>query len=126
MEDLNLRIGGQILSVLWELFPNHPVLLPCFDDPQKHTGAFVSKPLLGREGQNITIRRGGNVLQQTADDFGGQRCIHQEFVQSESFDGFLPQLGVWMVGEKAVALGVRETRELILVSDSPFVPHVVT
>jgi len=86
----------------------------------------VSKPLLGREGQNITIRRGDHVLQHTEGDFDGQRCIHQEFVESESFDGFLPQLGVWMVGEKAVALGIRETQELIVVSDSPFLPRFVT
>ena len=43
-----------ILAVLWELFPDHPNLLPTSFEPIE--GPFVRKPVLGREGSNIYPR----------------------------------------------------------------------
>ena len=44
-----------ILPILWELFPGHPNLLECyFNEPKKLTD-YVKKPLLSREGANLTI-----------------------------------------------------------------------
>src|SRR6185437_1316280 len=42
-----------ILPVLWELFPNHPNLLPCYGEPK--SGCYVKKPMLAREGANVTV-----------------------------------------------------------------------
>lgn len=53
-----------ILPVLWQMFPNHPNLLPAYyDDPKLQFGAsefakidikhWVSKPLYGREGLGV-------------------------------------------------------------------------
>jgi glutathionylspermidine synthase len=113
-----------LLSVLWELFPDHPALLPCSDEPPSHGMAWVAKPVLGREGSNITIHRDGHPPEKTGGEFAGQRCVYQEFVSSPVQDGFLPQLGVWLAGRDPVALGIRETRGRIITGDSPFVPHV--
>ena len=48
-----------ILPLLWEMFPDHPNLLPAFfeDDPNAaELGAsFVRKPLYSREGANVAI-----------------------------------------------------------------------
>ena len=46
-----------ILPVLWDLFPGHPNLLPAsFSVP---SGDAVAKPLLSREGANVSIRKAG-------------------------------------------------------------------
>ena len=56
-----------LLAVLWELFPNHPYLLPAYFDPKPLRNGYVRKPLLGREGANVeivtpqqTLRTSGN------------------------------------------------------------------
>ena len=50
-----------LLPLLWEMFPNHPNLLPAYfaqDDhpPMDH---YVTKPLFSREGANIQIVENG-------------------------------------------------------------------
>jgi glutathionylspermidine synthase len=49
------------LALLWEMFEDHPNLLPTYfaDDPRASALAstYVTKPLLSREGQNIEIVR---------------------------------------------------------------------
>src|SRR5206468_1810332 len=43
-----------ILPVLYQLFGDHPCILPAgFEVPQK--GDYVRKPILGREGANIEV-----------------------------------------------------------------------
>ena len=114
-----------MLAVLWELFPDHPALLPCFEADELRSGSWVSKPIFGREGHNIVIRRESVVLQQTGGEFTGQRQIHQRMAESPRFDGCVPQFGVWMVADKAVALGMREELNHIIEGHSLFTPHVV-
>ncbi len=115
-----------MLAILWELFPDHPALLPCYDSPAALAGDFVTKPLFGREGHNITIHAKGRILAETTGEFASQPCIHQQFVSSPRFHGAVAQLGIWMVRGEAVALGLRESQDLILSSHSPFVPHLIT
>ena len=65
-----------ILPILWELFPGHPNLLEAhFHDPKKLTD-YVKKPLLSREGANLTIRRGSSV-QETAGPYGAEGFVYQ-------------------------------------------------
>jgi glutathionylspermidine synthase len=55
-----------ILPLLWEMFPNHPNLLPAYfeDDPDaaRLGSSFVRKPLYSREGANIALISGGMTL----------------------------------------------------------------
>lgn len=48
-----------LLPILWSLFPHHPNLLPTYWTKAEAEAAlgkhFVEKPLLGREGQNVSI-----------------------------------------------------------------------
>ena len=48
-----------LLPILWSLFPHHPNLLPAYWTKAEAEAAlgkhFVEKPLLGREGQNVSI-----------------------------------------------------------------------
>ena len=48
-----------ILPLLWEMFPNHPNLLPAFFEDDARAAelgsSYVRKPLLSREGANVTL-----------------------------------------------------------------------
>ena len=114
-----------MLSLLWELFPDHPALLRCYDEPPDVDGMWVAKPVLGREGGNVRILQGGRVVEESGGEFSGQPCVYQEFVASPVQDGLLPQCGVWMCGREPVALGIRETTGRIVTGDSAFAPHVI-
>ena len=46
-----------ILPVLWELYPRHPYLLEASFDGPGLMMSWVKKPLLGREGANITLHQ---------------------------------------------------------------------
>lgn len=64
-----------ILPVLWDLFPGHPNLLPTsFTIP---SGDAVAKPLLSREGSNVSIRRAGAIVAETAGEYGEEGYIYQ-------------------------------------------------
>lgn len=47
-----------ILKILWDLYPNHPLLLETAFEPLKNK-AQVQKVMLGREGANVKIMREG-------------------------------------------------------------------
>lgn len=51
-----------ILAILWEMFPNHPNLLPASFNANQIHGHIVQKPLLSREGANIHILPQGEKL----------------------------------------------------------------
>lgn len=121
-----LILGSKgLLAILWELFPEHPALMPCFETSEKSGPSFVSKPMFGHEGQNVTVCRDGNVIESVAGEYGDEPAVYQTFVESPRYDDHLAQLSVWMVGAEPVALGVRESRDAIITNNSSFVPHVV-
>jgi len=116
-----------ILPVLWELYPGHPNLLEArFDGPGAMT-SWVRKPLLGREGANITMHRPGRDLQ-TNGEYGAEGFIYQNLAQIESFDGKYPVVGSWLIGHEpgnaAAGIGIRESDTPITTNFSPFVPHL--
>lgn len=115
-----------ILPVLWELFPQHPNLLPAFAEEGKIDGHYVKKPLLSREGENITIYSDTCPLQ-TAGEYGQEGYIFQAFAPQPKFDdGITPaysSIGSWVVGDHAAGIGIREDESLITKNTSRFVPH---
>jgi glutathionylspermidine synthase len=116
-----------ILPVLWELYPGHPNLLEArFDGPGTLT-SWVRKPLLGREGANISMHRPGSDLQ-TDGEYGSEGFVYQNLAQIESFDGKYPVVGSWVIGHEpgnaAAGIGIRESDTPITTNFSPFVPHL--
>jgi glutathionylspermidine synthase len=86
-----------ILPVLWELYPGHPNLLEAhFDGPGPLT-SWVQKPLLGREGANITLHRPGEDFR-TGGEYGAEGFVYQDMARIESFDGKYPVVGSWLIG----------------------------
>lgn len=121
-----------ILPILWEMYPEHPSLLPAYRDPGPLKGQpSVRKPLLGREGANIEIYDAeGKTLIETPGAYDSSGYIYQGYVEAPVFKGESssvgnrPNLGVWMVGDSACGMGVREDTSLIISNRSRFVPHI--
>lgn len=110
-----------LLVVLWELFPNHSLLLPAYFEPKFPD--YVRKPILGREGANTQIVVNGNVLQETGGDYQGP-WVYQQYHALPEFSGNFPVIGSWMVNGYACGIGIREETSRITTNKSRFVPHV--
>jgi glutathionylspermidine synthase len=115
-----------ILPVLWELYPHHPNLLEArFGDPGKLT-AWIRKPLLGREGANITLHQAGLDLQ-TGGGYGAEGFIFQEFAVLNRLNSIHSVIGSWLVGhenDSSCGIGIRESESPIITNASRFVPHL--
>jgi glutathionylspermidine synthase len=113
--------------VLWKLYPRHPYLLEASFDGPGLMMSWVKKPLLGREGANVTLHQPGQDVQ-TGGDYGGEGSVYQELAPWTSFDGLYPVLGSWVIGQQAGnaagGMGVRESILSITASSSQFVPHL--
>ncbi|MBY5754028.1 glutathionylspermidine synthase family protein [Rhizobium leguminosarum] len=117
-----------LLPLLWQRHPNHPNLLPSYftDDPAASTLTdYVRKPLLSREGENVTIFRDGRELISAPGDYGDEGFIVQAYAPLFESDGGFAVLGSWIVGDRACGLAVREDRSRITANLSRFVPHVI-
>ncbi|MFF4478198.1 glutathionylspermidine synthase family protein [Streptomyces sp. NPDC021218] len=112
-----------LLAVLWELFPDHPNLLPAYlDGPRElaRANGYVAKPLLGREGAGVTVHPPGEepVLRD-------EPCCYQELAPLPDFDGNRVVLGTWVVEGEAAGLGIRESAGLVTDEYARFIPHVI-
>ncbi|MBA5805813.1 MULTISPECIES: glutathionylspermidine synthase family protein [Rhizobium] len=117
-----------LLPLLWQRHPNHPNLLASYfaDDPAASTLTdYVRKPLLSREGENVTIFRDGRELISAPGDYGDEGFIVQAYAPLFESDGGFAVLGSWIVGDRACGLAVREDRSRITANLSRFVPHVI-
>jgi glutathionylspermidine synthase len=118
-----------ILPLLWEMFPDHPNLLPAYfeDDPNaaKLGASFVRKPLFSREGANIALVRDGVTLVQQEGPYGAEGFIRQAFASLPNFSGQYPVLGSWLVDHTPCGLSIREDENPITGNTSRFVPHTI-
>ena len=112
-----------LLPILWELFPDHPNLLPAYDLAEPLGGRYVRKPKLSREGSNVTWVEGGVVVEETGGDYGHEGHVYQAPAAMPEFDGQRPVFGVWVVDHEAAGLGIREDTRRITGNLSRFVPH---
>jgi glutathionylspermidine synthase len=110
-----------ILPILWELFPNHPNLLPAFTEPKGD--AWVKKPILAREGANVTVVKGGQTLAGTEGSYGSEGYIYQDLYTLPNFGSSKPVIGSWIVDGEPAGMGIREDG-LITGNTARFVPHV--
>lgn len=113
-----------ILPILWQLFPNHPLLLKASFSSDGMNN-FVKKPLLSREGANITIVENGHDLQSTVGVYGDEGFIYQEYFPLAEIDSPYPVLGSWIIGELPAGIGIRESSSRVTDNLSRFVPHFI-
>src|SRR5262249_27551941 len=105
-----------ILPVLWKLFPRHPNLLEAQFDGPGLMMSYVKKPLMGREGANITLHVRGSD-RETTGPYGAEGFVYQDYTRLKTFDGRYPVLGSWLIGHEegnaAAGMGIRESEDPI-------------
>lgn len=122
-----LLSNKQLLVVLWELFPNHPNLLPSYAD-EKHLNSvsYVKKPKLSREGANVSIvDEKGKPIEASEGDYGEDGYVYQQYTELPVCGGWRPVIGSWVVGETPCGMGIRETSGRITDDMAFFVPHYI-
>jgi glutathionylspermidine synthase len=112
-----------ILAILWDLFPGHANLLPAYLDEPNGMFEYVKKPLLSREGANVTVHTMKEHLESSG-EYGAEGYVFQQLAPIPDFDGKRPILGSWIVGQEAGGMGVREADGWVTGNTSRFVPHL--
>ena len=115
-----------LLPLLWQRHAGHPNLLPAYfaDDDQPHPRDFVRKPILSREGSNVTLVQAGRIAA-AGGPYGEEGFVIQEAAPLYRSRHGHAVLGSWIVGDTAAGLGIREDSSPITRNLSRFLPHVI-
>jgi glutathionylspermidine synthase len=118
-----------MLPLLWEMFPDHPNLLPAFfeDEPNAASlgSSFVRKPLYSREGANVALIRDGVTVVEQQGPYGAEGFIRQAMAPLPSFSKQYPVLGSWLIDHTPCGLSIREDENPITGNTSRFLPHAI-
>jgi glutathionylspermidine synthase len=113
-----------ILKILWDLYPNHPLLLETSFEPLPNQKQ-VAKPIFGREGESVSILNADGSINDNIDgDYDNHKMVYQAYTQlptDQNGDSY--QAGLFYVYESS-AIGFRKGG-LILDNMSKFVGHIV-
>jgi len=113
-----------IMAILWDLYPNHPLLLETSSEPLEGKKQ-VKKPIYGREGGSVSIIESDGIVSYHEDgEYDEFDSIYQEYVElPKDTQGNKYQAGVFYAYE-ACGLGYRKGGE-VMNNMSKFVGHVV-
>jgi glutathionylspermidine synthase len=111
-----------LLVALWHLYPGHANLLPAYFDAGGFSGEYVKKPLLAREGANVTLRSSQEEISEPG-SYGAEGYIYQGLAKLPDFGGRFPVIGSWIVDNRPAGIGIREDAGPITRNSSRFVPH---
>jgi glutathionylspermidine synthase len=112
-----------ILPILWDLYPRHPNLLWASRDAPA-SDSYVKKPILAREGGNVTVVKNGQEIAASDGPYAATDPVYQGLFDLPDFDGARPVLGSWVVDGEPAGMGVREDG-LITGNLSRFTPHII-
>lgn len=111
----------RMLKILWDLFPNHPLLLETSFAPLSKKQ--IKKVSFGREGANIEILDSSGILEQRGGEYDNYKSIYQEFYELNSYNGLYYQPNVFFAYESC-GLGFRRGGD-ILDNYAKFVSHII-
>lgn len=111
----------RMLKILWDLFPNHPLLLETSFAPLSKKQ--IKKVSFGREGANIEILDSSGILEQRGGEYGNYKSIYQEFYELNSYNGLYYQPNIFFAYESC-GLGFRRGGD-ILDNYAKFVSHII-
>jgi glutathionylspermidine synthase len=111
-----------LLAILWELYPGHPNLLEAHLDNPGTMTEYVKKPLLGREGANITLKTAGGETS-TSGPYAEGRYAYQAVAPIPEMKSRYPVIGSWVIDGEAAGMGIRESGGMITDNLSRFVAH---
>jgi glutathionylspermidine synthase len=87
--------------------------------------AYVKKPLLSREGANITIVNDHKIIESNEGEYGEEGFVYQEYMELENDFGQVALIGSWIIGGEAAGIGIRESKSKITDNTSRFIPHYI-
>ena len=113
-----------LLKILWDLYPNHPLLLESSFAPLRGQKQ-VKKPIFGREGESVSILdENTQPIQSNSGEYDNHKMVYQAYTQlPQDSEGLSYQAGVFYAYE-ACGLGFRKGSK-ILDNMSKFVGHLV-
>lgn len=113
-----------IMKILWDLYPNHPLLLETSFEPLQNK-IQVIKPCFGREGENIKIQDiDGSIIEEKSGEYGNFKSVYQEYFEfAQDEYGNFYQAGVFFAYE-ACGLGFRRGGK-ILDNYAKFIGHLI-
>ena len=113
-----------IMKIMWDLFPNHPLLLKTSFEPLE--GAYVEKKAFGREGENVTIYDAdGSIIDKKEGQYDNYTSIYQEMATlNRDEKGDYYQAGVFFAYE-GCGLGFRTASRAILEDGASFAGHMI-
>ena len=114
-----------LLVILWELYPDHPNLLPASFDAAPLGARYMRKPKLAREGANVQWVDGA-VVEATEGEYGAEGWIYQALAPLPRFGDDYALIGSWVVDGVPAGIGLREDHSRITRNTSRFVPHYLT
>ncbi|NTE44263.1 glutathionylspermidine synthase family protein [Agrobacterium pusense] len=117
-----------LLPMLWRRHPNHPNLLPSFfvDDPATNElRDYVVKPLLSREGENVSLYQNGREIFSAPGGYGQEGYVFQAYAPLFKSEFGYAVLGSWIVADRPCGLGIREDASPITANLSRYVPHII-
>jgi len=113
-----------LLKILWDLYPNHPLLLESSFEPLQGKKQ-VKKPVFGREGGSVSILdENANDTETVTGNYDNHKMVYQTYTELPTdAQGQSYQAGVFYAYE-ACGLGFRKGGK-ILDNMSKFVGHIV-
>ncbi|RXK33180.1 hypothetical protein BBD39_04085 [Arsenophonus endosymbiont of Bemisia tabaci Asia II 3] len=116
-----------LLPMLWEMFPNHPNLLPAYfaEANSPKLDSYVIKPIFSREGANIRIIDNEREIASVDGPYGEEGMIIQQFYPLPQFENNYTLIGSWLVNDQPAGIGIREDKQLITQDLSRFYPHII-
>ncbi|MBN2721704.1 MAG: glutathionylspermidine synthase family protein [Campylobacterales bacterium] len=113
-----------ILKIMWDLYPNHPLLLESSFAPLKDK-KHVKKPFLGREGENVSIiDKDGNLISKQEGEYDNHKMLFQEYANlAIDNKGNYYQAGLFFAYESC-GVGFRKGGDIIN-NTSKFVGHII-
>lgn len=120
-----------IYKILWDLYPNHPLLLKTTNSADDFEGKmYVEKPVFGRAGQNVIIYdEKGEKYDWEDGPYGDQPKVYQEYFEQpyDDEDRFY-QAGIFYTNG-ASGIGFRRSdgmeAEEIIQEDGQFISHFI-
>jgi len=114
-----------IMKIMWNLFPNHPLLLETSFEPLEGR-AYVEKKAFGREGENITIfDADGSIIDKKEGQYDNYTSVFQEMATlNRDEKGDYYQAGVFFAYE-GCSLGFRTASRAILEDGASFAGHMI-
>lgn len=119
-----------ILPILWTIYPDHPYLLKSsFElDEDMLANGYVSKPIVGRCGENISLYDENNsLIRETLGQFDDRDQMYQELWKLPQIEDKKVQVGTFCAGGQYAGSCIRADKSPIITSKSDVYPlRIVT